>query len=77
MSLPSATVLSTGAEKGHGRDGEGSSESAILFAGETEVPEDLHKVNATGVLERRGVSGVSRSLPATCHRFIGQPGKAS
>jgi uncharacterized protein (TIGR02246 family) len=29
------------------------SESAILFAGETEVPDDLRKVNATWVLEKR------------------------
>ena len=29
------------------------SESAILFAGETEVPDDLRKVNATWVFEKR------------------------
>jgi uncharacterized protein (TIGR02246 family) len=37
-----------------GRDGAiVISESAILFAGETEVPDDLRKVNATWVLEKR------------------------
>ncbi|MCX4099175.1 SgcJ/EcaC family oxidoreductase [Nocardia sp. alder85J] len=37
-----------------GRDGAiVVSESAILFAGETEVPDDLRKVNATWVLEKR------------------------
>ncbi|AWS40460.1 SgcJ/EcaC family oxidoreductase [Streptosporangium sp. 'caverna'] len=37
-----------------GRDGAiVISESAILFAGETEVPDDLRKVNATWVFEKR------------------------
>ncbi|MCL2534511.1 MAG: SgcJ/EcaC family oxidoreductase [Nocardiaceae bacterium] len=37
-----------------GRDGAiVVSESAILFAGETEVPDGLRKVNATWVLEKR------------------------
>jgi uncharacterized protein (TIGR02246 family) len=37
-----------------GRDGAiVISESAILFAGETEIPDDLRKVNATWVLEKR------------------------
>jgi uncharacterized protein (TIGR02246 family) len=37
-----------------GRDGAiVISESAILFAGETEVPDDRRKVNATWVLEKR------------------------
>jgi uncharacterized protein (TIGR02246 family) len=37
-----------------GRDGAiVISESAILFAGETEVPDDIRKVNATWVFEKR------------------------
>jgi uncharacterized protein (TIGR02246 family) len=37
-----------------GRDGAiVISESAILFAGETEIPDDLRKVNATWVFEKR------------------------
>ena len=37
-----------------GRDGAiVISESAILFAGETDVPDDLRKVNATWVFEKR------------------------
>ncbi|NUW34528.1 SgcJ/EcaC family oxidoreductase [Nonomuraea sp. SMC257] len=37
-----------------GRDGAiVITESAILFPGETEVPDDAHKVNATWVLEKR------------------------
>ncbi|MET9337740.1 SgcJ/EcaC family oxidoreductase [Nonomuraea sp. NPDC003804] len=38
-----------------GRDGAiVISESAILFPGETEVPDDLRKVNCTWVFEKRG-----------------------